>query len=149
MFKKKSKKMVDQVFFSIGIISDGTVSDEQYEDWSDACMDVAGNVGSTTFVMKENWDAEQIEILGRRFPTVSFHRPFFVVNEMIDEDILQEVKDLEKRHPWKKFFNSIPLSEYMDAEDRAVLNAKKTLLCSNDINEVKKFLAEKNTESRN
>ena len=47
---------------------------------------------------------------------------------------------LEQKHKWKKFFNTIPLSDYIDAEDRVVMDASKTLFCTNDVQEATEFL---------
>ncbi|MEK3934611.1 hypothetical protein MKY41_04765 [Sporosarcina sp. FSL W7-1349] len=141
MFEKK-KLHVEQAFFSVAIISNEDLADEQYDNWTDEVMGTADNVGSTTWMRIEDWDARQVNVLAERFPDVRMKETFFVVNEIIAEDIQLEVKELEKRHPWKKFFNAIPLSDYIDAEERAVLDASKASLCTNDLETVKRFLAE-------
>ncbi|MFS0576301.1 hypothetical protein AB1K83_11745 [Sporosarcina sp. 179-K 3D1 HS] len=146
MFNKKKELQAHSKFFNVAIISKIEISDEQYEKWTDEVMDTAGNVGSTTWMMREDWDAEQVKMLERRFPDVRLNETFFIVNEIISDDIQREVKELEKRHPWKKFFNMIPLTDYIDAEDRAVLNAAKTLACTNDLFEVKRFLLEQGSQ---
>ena len=67
----------------------------------------------------------------------------FMINEISNEEIEKEIKLLEQKHKWKKFFNTIPLTDYIDAEDRVVMDASKTLFCTNDVGEAIEFLKEK------
>lgn len=139
--KKKSKAQErDKTLFNVGIISVYELADEQYEAWTDELMDAADNVGSTTSLVQGSWDAAQLQILTERFPKVDMNETIFIINEIIHEDIEKEIKNLEQKHKWKKFFNTIPLTDYIDAEDRVVLDASKTLLCTNDVREATKFL---------
>lgn len=141
--RKKSKaKIADKRFFNVGILSVNELDDEQYETWTDELMDAADNVGSTTSLLLADWDDEQVEILNKRFPEVEMNKTFFIINEIIHEEIEQEIKQLEQKHKWKKFFNTIPLSDYIDAEDRVVMDASKTLYCTNDVQAATKFLKE-------
>ncbi|MEZ7171125.1 hypothetical protein [Sporosarcina sp. OR05] len=143
--KKKQKDKSDQRLFSVGIVWIEDLTDEQYSDWSDELMDVADNVGSTSSIVHNEWDQEQLNILGERFLNVDQSKTFFMINEIDYEAINIEIKALEQKHKWKKFFNTIPLFDYIDAEDRAVFNAAKILLCTNDIAEAKAFLQEQAT----
>lgn len=138
--KKNKKEELNTSSFSVGIVWNDELTDEQYENWSDELMDVAENVGSTSSIMQCEWDSEQLKILAKRFPQVDNNKTFFMINEIIFDDIKREYKALEQKHKWKKFFNTISLFDYIDAEDRAVFDATKTLLCTNDIIEAKDFL---------
>ena len=142
--KKKSKaKEHDKTFFNVGIISVSELDDEQYETWTDELMDAADNVGSTTSLLQADWDEEQMKILTNRFPQVEMKETVFMINEIITDDVKKEIKLLEQKHKWKKFFNTIPLTDYVDAEDRVVMDASKTLFCTNDVREATAFLKEK------
>ena len=103
-------------------------------------MDAAENVGSTTSLLQADWDDEQLEMLKKRFPEVEMNETIFMINEIIQEDIEREIKLLEEKHKWKKFFNTIPLTDYIEAEDRVVMDASKTLFCTNDVQEAVNFL---------
>ncbi|WP_262177618.1 hypothetical protein [Saccharococcus sp. Marseille-Q5394] len=142
MFGRKKSKTEEArtTYFSVGIISVNELNDDQYEAWTDELMDAAENVGSTTSLIQASWDEEQLKILIKRFPEVEMNETFFIINEIIHEDIEKEIKLLEQKHKWKKFFNTIPLTDYIDAEDRVVLDASKTLFCTNDVQEAARFL---------
>ncbi|MCM3742564.1 hypothetical protein M3193_00280 [Sporosarcina luteola] len=139
--RKKSKtEEASTTYFNVGIISVNELDDDQYETWTDALMDAAENVGSTTSLLQADWNEEQVKILTNRFPEVETNKTFFMINEIIHEDIKNEIKLLEQKHKWKKFFNTIPLTDYIEAEDRVVLDASKTLFCTNDVQEAARFL---------
>ncbi|MCM3638151.1 hypothetical protein M3152_10480 [Sporosarcina luteola] len=142
MFGRRKSKTEEArtTYFSVGIISVNELNDDQYEAWTDELMDAAENVGSTTSLIQASWDEEQLKILIKRFPEVEMNETFFIINEIIHEDIEKEIKLLEQKHKWKKFFNTIPLTDYIDAEDRVVLDASKTLFCTNDVQEAAGFL---------
>jgi hypothetical protein len=142
--KKKSKaKELDKNNFNVSIISVNELDDDQYDTWTDELMDAADNVGSTTSLLQASWDNTQLQILKKRFPQVDMNKTIFMINEIIHEDIEKEIRLLEQKHKWKKFFNTIPLTDYIDAEDRVVLDASKTLFCTNDVQEATEFLKEK------
>ncbi|MCM3710225.1 hypothetical protein [Sporosarcina luteola] len=142
MFGRKKSKTEEArtTYFSVGIISVNELDDDLYETWTDELMDAAENVGSTTSLLQADWDEEQLKILTNRFPEVEMNETFFMINEIIHEDIEKEIKLLEQKHKWKKFFNTIPLTDYIDAEDRVVLDVSKTLFCTNDVQEAAGFL---------
>ena len=145
--KKKSKKDVEQVLYSVGIMSKGEMDDDRYEQLSYLFVDAADNVGTTTSFVQEGWDKEQLRILQNRFPELDLGETCFIINEIIPADIQKEIKRLEEKHKWKKFFNNIPLGDYIDAEDRAVLDATKTVFSTNSEDKVEAFLKEKANES--
>lgn len=142
MFGRKKSKAEgpDKSYFNVGIISVNELDDDQYETWTDELMDAAENVGSTTSLLQADWDDEQLEMLKKRFPEVEMNETIFMINEIIQEDIEREIKLLEEKHKWKKFFNTIPLTDYIEAEDRVVMDASKTLFCTNDVQEAVNFL---------
>ncbi|MGN7388069.1 hypothetical protein [Sporosarcina sp. SAFN-015] len=141
--RKKSKaEEANRIYFNVGIISVQELDDAQYETWTDELMDVAENVGSTSSLVQASWDEDQLNILSKRFPKVDMNETVFMINEIINEDVEKEIKLLEQKHKWKKFFNTIPLADYIDAEDRVVMDASKTLYCTNDVQEAAGFLKE-------
>jgi hypothetical protein len=141
--RKKSKaEEVNKTYFNVGIISVHELDDAQYEAWTDELMDAAENVGSTSSMAQASWDEKQLKILSNRFPEVEMNETVFMINEIIHKDIEREIKLLEQQHKWKKFFNTIPLGDYIDAEDRVVMDANKTLFCTNDVQKAVGFLKE-------
>lgn len=147
MFGRKKSKTEEArtTYFNVAIISVNALDDDQYETWTDELMDAAENVGSTTSLLQASWDEEQLKILVKRFPEVGMNETIFMINEIINEDIEKEIKLLEQKHKWKKFFNTIPLTDYIDAEDQVVLDASKTLFCTNDVKDAAEFLKEQAT----
>ena len=141
--RKKSKaEEANKIYFNVGVISVQELDDAQYETWTDELMDVAENVGSTSSLVQASWDKDQLNILSKRFPEVDMNETVFMINEIINEDVEKEIKLLEQQHKWKKFFNTIPLADYIDAEDRVVMDASKTLFCTNEVQEAAGFLKE-------
>lgn len=140
--KKSQAEGPDKSYFNVGIISVNELNDDQYETWSDELMDAADNVGSTSSLIQASWDEKQLKILINRFPEVEMNKTIFMINEIIHEEIEKEIKQLEQQHKWKKFFNTIPLTDYIDAEDRVVMDASRTLFCTNDLQEAARFLKE-------
>ncbi|MCG3087544.1 hypothetical protein [Sporosarcina cyprini] len=147
MFGRKKKREADNiVYYGVGIFSDGQVDEHQFETWTDELMDVAENVGTSSYIVNEEFDQDHLRILYERFPNVDPKRPVFVINKIDYDEIQKEYKKLEQQHKWKKFFKSIPLSEYMDAEDRAVFAPNAVQLCTNDLLEASRFLKDRRTE---
>ncbi|QTD42612.1 hypothetical protein [Sporosarcina sp. Te-1] len=144
--RKKKKEESNKTYYALGVFSDGQVDDHQFETWSDELMDAADNVGSSSYIIKEELDQEQLTIINERFPEMDPNRPFFVINEIDYDEIQKEYAKLEQQHKWKKFFNTIPLSDYIDAEDRAVFSPHKIQLCTNDFFEASRFLKERGME---
>lgn len=144
MFGRKKPKAADanKIYFHVGIISVIELDDARYETWTDELMDAAENVGSTSSLVQASWDKDQLKILLKRFPKVDMNETVFMINEIINEDVEKEIKLLEQQHKWKKFFNTIPLTDYLDAEDRVVMDASKTLFCTNDVQKAADFLIE-------
>ncbi|WP_153722464.1 hypothetical protein [Sporosarcina cascadiensis] len=141
MFFRKKQKDTDPVeLYNVGIFTAEDVSDDTYTDWTDQLMDAAENVGTTEHIMLEGYDPGQLKILSERFPKVNLNDNFFLLNVIDYDAIREETKQLEREQKWKAFFNRIPLEEYMDAEDRVVLDASKTLLCTNNLQEAIRFL---------
>lgn len=142
MLSRKKSKAEESIhtYFNVGIISVYELDDAQYDTWTDELMDAAENVGSTSSLVQASWDEEQLKILKSRFPEVEMNETVFMINEIIHKDIKKEIKLLEQKHKWKKFFNTIPLTDYIDAEDRVVMDASKTLFCTNDVQEAVGFL---------
>ncbi|MBB4826128.1 hypothetical protein HNO89_003365 [Sporosarcina luteola] len=144
--RKKKKEESNEIYYALGVFSDGQVDDHQFETWSDELMDVADNVGTSSYIVKEEIDQEHLKIIYERFPKVDPIRPFFVINEIDHAEIEIEYAKLEQQFKWKKFFKRVPLSEYMDAEDRAVFAPHKIQLCTNDLSEASRFLQERRME---
>lgn len=144
--KKKLASNEEKLYFNVAIITVDEVGDEQYDAWTDEFMDAADNVGSTTALLQADWEGEQKRILIHRFPHLDLKEPIFMINEINHKEIEKEIKHLEQKHKWKKFFNAIPLSDYLDAEDRVVMDASKTLFCTNDVQQVIEYLQGKATK---
>ncbi|MED4454715.1 hypothetical protein [Metabacillus fastidiosus] len=147
LFRKKNKVDPNKKWYSIGIMSEKGLEDNEYDTLTEKIFDKVDNVGVIANLIREAWDKEQIEILEKKFDYPTLASPVFIVSEIIPEDIKRETKLLEKKHKWKKFFGFISLAEYLEAEDRAIFNFNHALLYTDSMEEVIGFLNEKSKET--
>lgn len=139
MFFKK-KEETPQVFYNVGVFTDGSTEEDTLQAWTDQLMDAAENVATADWIIAEEYDAGELAILKERFPSVDQQQPFFQINEIDYSEIQKEVEKMESTQKWRKFFNLIPLVDYLDIEDRIVSDASKSLICTNDLDEAEHFL---------
>ncbi|MEC2075053.1 hypothetical protein [Metabacillus fastidiosus] len=145
-FRKKNKEDLNKKWYSIAIMSEKGLEDEEFDTLTEKILDKVDNVGLISNLVKEEWDQEQLKILEQKFNDLVLSSPTFTINEMVYEDMERETKLLEKKHKWKKFFGLISLAEYLEAENRAVYNFNYTLLYTDSMEEVIEFLNEKSKE---
>ncbi|WP_432354631.1 hypothetical protein [Sporosarcina sp. A2] len=96
--------------------------------------------GQAEWIIAEEYDTREIDILKERFPTFDQQHPFFQINQIDYTAIQQEVEAMESAQKWRKLFKMIPLSKYFDIEERIVSDAARSLLCTNDLEEAERFL---------
>ncbi|MBD7909699.1 hypothetical protein H9659_15280 [Sporosarcina sp. Sa3CUA8] len=138
-FFKKNEK-ANQVFYHVAVFTNGSTDEDTSQAWTDQLMDAAENVATAEWIIAEEYDTGELAILKERFPAVDQQQPFFQINEIDYTEIQKEVEKMESTQKWRKFFNLIPLTDYLDIEDRIVSDASKSLLCTNDLDEAERFL---------
>ncbi|WP_153731105.1 hypothetical protein [Sporosarcina obsidiansis] len=148
MFFTKQRKVPDETSYNVGVFTTDSVDEETYDEWFDQLADAADNVGTAEYITIEGYNSKQLEILHDRFPTVNLKETFFLINEIDFEAIKEEIKLMESTQKWKKFFNQIPLGDYIAAENRVVLDASKAVFCTNDLQEAIQFLMEQAAQQR-
>ncbi|REB11174.1 hypothetical protein DVB69_00930 [Sporosarcina sp. BI001-red] len=141
MFFNKKEKPI-QVLYNVELFTNKSTDDDTLQAWTDQLMDAAENVGTAEWIIAEEYNPRQLEILKERFPTVDQQQPFFQINEIDYTAIQEEVEKMESTQKWRKFFKLIPLGVYLDIEDRIVTDASRALLCTNDLDEAERFLVE-------
>lgn len=139
MFFKKKEKPI-QVLYNVGVFSSDTTDEDALQAWTDQLMDAAENVGTAEWIIAEKYDNRELEILKERFPAVNQQQPFFQINEIDYKAIRNEEAKMESTQKWRKFFNLIPLENYLEIEDRIVSDASKALFCTNNLDEAELFL---------
>lgn len=140
--KKKSENHPDAVFYNVGVFTNDMTKEETYDEWMDHLMEAAENVGTAEWVEVDDYDPGELEIIKRRFPNVDQQQPFFLINKIDNMAVREEIQQMERTQKWRKFFGSIPLTDYIKSENRVVLNAMQSLFCSNDLDEAARFLVE-------
>ena len=140
LFKKKEALDPDKVWFGVGIMTDHGLSDEAYDALSNKILDAVGNVAVVSDLVRVEWDKEKLKHLNERFDNPRYTDPCFTINEVIQGDIDKEKKLLQQSNKWKRVFGLISPIDYMVAETKAVHDFEKSLLYTNNVDEVIEFL---------
>ncbi|MGG0644220.1 hypothetical protein ABE021_09785 [Sporosarcina gallistercoris] len=138
--KKKRQSHQDEVFYNVTVFTNDRTKEETYDEWMDVLMAAAENVGTGEWLEVDDYDTAELEIIKKRFPDVDQQQPFFFINKIDNVAVRQEIQQMESSQKWRKFFDRIPLTDYINAENRVVLNASHSLFCSNDLEEAARFL---------
>ena len=144
-FKKKIEKdNVEKDFYCIAIFAEEDLGDDEFVHLVDR-IEESGNVVVTT---EMELTSESIGSLEKKFPNTEIKAPSFAVLKVDMDRVKEETKKMEKKFKWKKFFNTIDLTEYLIVEHNAMYDFKNTLLYTKDLQEVNEFLARQSQRSR-
>ena len=139
-FKKKKNEDVDKDWYSLAIMTDDEIDDEEFFELSDKIMNQVNNVGVSSHIIRHKWYPEQLQMLDQRYSPASSANPCYIINLIVHEEIYEAIKQLEKDHKWKKFFGWLSMTDYMEVEDQARLDFKNTVYCTEDADKVIEFL---------
>ncbi|MEH6947116.1 hypothetical protein V7068_08565 [Bacillus sp. JJ634] len=139
-FKKKNNENVDKDLYSLAIMTDDEMDEEEFFELSEKIMDQVNNIGVVSHITRNEWYPEQLQMLDQHYSPVSSANPCFIINLIVHEEINEAIKQLEKDHKWKKLFGWLSMSDYMEVEDQAQLNFKNTVYCTDDADKVIEFL---------
>lgn len=140
VFKKKNGLNPNIKWYSVGVMTDNGIEDEDYHALSKRILDSVDNVAVVSDLIRVEWDKEKLKTLNNRFKNPILSDPCFIINEVINEDIEREKKLLQKNHKWKRYLNLISQYDYMEAEAKAVHDFEKSLLYTDDIEKVIEYL---------
>ncbi len=138
MFFKKKKKVEERDFYCIAYFTGRFPDEEKTEAITDLILDETDNVGVISEY--EEISPEDKRKIESRLPGIKLTVPGFAVIKIEPERIKEEREKLENKHKWKKFFDTIPLSDYLEVEHNATFEFHRTLLYSTDVQEVIAFL---------
>lgn len=139
MFTKKKLETKENLY-CIAIFTDRELSDKEYDDQLEKIYDGADeNVAVVTEIEPPD---EMVEDLKAAFPDIKIEVPSYGVYKFDPEKLDEETKKMEKRHKWKKFFNTIPITEYLIVENNVMYDINQVLLFTTDIHEVISYINE-------
>lgn len=136
----KNKEKSSQMLYNVLIFTNGATDEDTLDAWTDELMEAAENVGTAEWIITEEYDNRELEILEERFPAVNQQQPFFQINEIDYAAIRDEVEKMESTQKWRKFFRMISSSAYIEIEDRVVSDARRAVFCTNNLAEAERFL---------
>ncbi|WP_071461500.1 hypothetical protein [Bacillus massilinigeriensis] len=138
--KKKPEKVMDWYCVGIYYPDDTDEDDDENDERSDMLMDI-GNVGVVTNMSICRLHGEDGVALKKIVPELYYDRTSYVVLKIDSERIAEATKKMENEKKWKKFFDLISLSEYLDVEHDAMYDFDYLLLYTDDLQEVIEFLS--------
>ena len=148
-FKKKPKEK--EADYCVAIFVDEQTEEGVYERLSDQLFYEVDNIG---VISEATLSDEMIEPLQETFPDAEIKAVSFAVLKIDRERIQEETKKMESKYKWRKFFNTIPITEYLKVEDEAMYDFRTTLLYTHHIEDVIEYMkgieiAEKHDEGHN
>ncbi|MFI8687830.1 hypothetical protein [Rossellomorea sp. NPDC077527] len=148
-FKKKPKE--EEADYCVAIFVDEHTEEEVYERFSDHLFYEVDSIG---VISEATLSAKMIEPLQEKFPAAEIKAVSFAVLKIDRERIQEETKKMESKYKWRKFFDTIPIIEYLKVEDEVMYDFQNTLLYTHHIEEVIEYLkgiemAEQHDEEHN
>ncbi|KQU19518.1 MULTISPECIES: hypothetical protein [Peribacillus] len=140
LFKKRDELDPNKKWYSIGIMTDHGLQDEEYDALIKRIHDSVENVVIISDLVRVEWDEEKLQTLNERFRYPTFSDPCFIINEFKSVDIKRERKLLEKNHKWKRLFGLLSPIEYMVAETKAAHDFDKALYYTDDVDNAIEYL---------
>ncbi|MDQ0221252.1 hypothetical protein ELQ35_20855 [Peribacillus cavernae] len=120
-FKKKKKDPEDnKQWYSLIIMTQDEMYEDEYEGLSEVISDQVDNVGFTCNLIRKNTSHGALIEIDQKINTAS--DPCFILILINNDDIKREVELMEKQHKWKKFFGYLTPADYFEAMERANLN---------------------------
>ena len=138
MFFKKKKKEKERDYYCVAYFVEKYADEEKTDAIVDLILDETDNVGIISEI--EEISPEEKRNLENSLPGITYTVPSFAVIKILPERIKEETEKLEKKHKWKKFFDTIPLTDYLDVEHRATFEYERTLFYSSDVQKTIAFL---------
>ena len=138
--RKKSKDDSPKITYSITIMTDEEMDDQLYDEITDKIIEQAENAGIIGNISRQEYPPDRLAVLDRRFGQLYSGPVGYIVNEIKPEELEKRIKEMEDKHKWKKFFNLIPLTDYLNIEDEVVNNFAESLFYTEDLDRLIEFL---------
>lgn len=137
MFKRKKEE--ESIQYSVIIMTEGTMEDSPYEKILNTFDDYVENVG---FFCNLNSlaDSTHVQKIKARMDLTEYKQPIFVIVRIDFEEIKEKEKALEKKHKWKKFFDTIPPTEYIAIYDEVHTKPENIVFHTDHIEEAIGYL---------
>lgn len=135
-FKKKKKVDLHSTRYAVSIVTEYPLEDEDYDPITDEIGYHCEAVDALANFNRAYSDPAELKLLEEKCNITSWPDMYFVVTTTTNQDIENEIKLLEKKHKWKKFFDVISPIEYTDAMDKAYYNFNNIKFASADIEEI-------------
>ncbi|MDV2682886.1 hypothetical protein RYX56_00715 [Alkalihalophilus lindianensis] len=141
VFKKKQKRE-ETTQYSLVIITEKLMEDSVYDEVLNRFDDHVGNIGFSGNLTRGVDRSVYIQKIEDHINITAYPEPFFVIVRIDFEEIKEKEKALEKKHKWKKFFDTIPLTEYITIYDEVHTKPENIVFHTGDMDEAIAFLKE-------
>ncbi|MGM0830861.1 MAG: hypothetical protein ACQEU4_21815 [Bacillota bacterium] len=145
MFSKK-KAEEEESDYCVAIFVDEETEEGVYERLTDRLFYEVENIG---VISEATLSTKMIEPLQRKFPEAEIKAVSFAVLKIDRQRIQDETKRMESKYKWRKFFDAIPITEYLKVEDEVMYDFKNTLFYTETVEGVIQFLNGIQAEKKN
>ncbi|RIW38948.1 hypothetical protein D3H55_00935 [Bacillus salacetis] len=135
-----SKKKTEETHYCIAIFTERELINEEYDYQSNKIMDVAEE--KIVMVTEMSLTDEIKEEVTNRLPGIKIDLPSYGVFKFDGKKLEEETKKMEKKFKWKKFFNNIPLDEYLIVEHEVAYDPGQICYFTTDMDSLITFLKE-------
>jgi hypothetical protein len=141
MFARKKSKAP---LFCIAIFPEQELSNEEYDLQADQILDETEE--SVVAVTEMTLSYEMKSELQNQFPDSKIEVPCYAVFHYDPEKLDEETKKMEKKYKWKKFFNNIPIDEYLIVEQKVSYNPNQVLYYTTEVDRLISYIKEQKIE---
>ncbi|MDV2884525.1 hypothetical protein RYX45_04995 [Alkalihalophilus pseudofirmus] len=143
MFKKrKNTNDETDIWYSLVIMTDQEMSDEDYDKTQNKIDDHVDNVGFSCNLTRSQSDKEYLNELDERMNLNSYTKPIYVLFRINHDEIKSKEKALEKKHRFRHFFNLISFAEYDVIATKVMTSPRHLVFYSDSLEEAINFLKE-------
>ncbi|ADC51337.1 hypothetical protein BpOF4_16460 [Alkalihalophilus pseudofirmus OF4] len=140
--KRKNTNKEPEIWYSLAIMTDQEMSDEDYDQIMNKIDDHVDKVGFSCNLTRSTSDKEYLIELEEKMNLNSYTKPSYLLFRISHNEIKAKEKALEKKHRFKHFFNLISFAEYDLIATKVMTSPRHLVFYSDSLEEAIKFLKE-------
>lgn len=140
--KRKNTNKEPEFWYSLAIMTDQEMSDEDYDQIMNRIDDHVDNVGFSCNLTRSTSDKEYLNELDERMNFNSYSKPIYLLFRIDHDEIKAREKALEKKYRFKHFFNLISFAEYDVIATKVMTSPRHFVIYSDSLEEIIDFLRE-------
>ncbi|WP_404456766.1 hypothetical protein [Oceanobacillus kapialis] len=133
-----SRELTGKEKFSVIYIIENMKENEKYDETAEKIL-MAAPYEVHSLIYETLSDALKDAIM-RKFSEVHVTVPSFVVLNFNLTELKQAIKEMEKKHKWKKFFGRIEDNKYLRAEHDVLFNYENITYYSNNVDDAVSYI---------